>query len=393
MMAKNPSPNTRPLALYFHWPFCKSKCPYCDFNVHVAATVDHGLWRAAFEKSIEHHAALLPGRHVSSIFFGGGTPSLMEPQTVQTILAAVKKHWRTADDIEITLEANPTSFETEKFHHFRAAGINRVSLGVQSILDESLKFLGRTHDAAQAINAIQSASEIFDRVSFDLIYARPNQTLDGWRDELQRAIAISKGHLSLYQLTIERRTPFYFDHAQGKFSMPDEGLSADMYLLTRDITASAGLPAYEVSNHAAPGHESRHNMVYWRYGDYAGIGPGAHGRLTLGDEHKYAVREHAAPDIWLTRTLEMGHARTQMTSISQKDRAAEALITGLRLIHEGVPMERIAREAGADAMTVLNPARLGRAVAEGWVTFDGTILKTTREGLLRLNALIDFLTT
>lgn len=267
--------------IYIHWPFCKSKCPYCDFNSHVSERIEHSRWTAAYLKEIDVWADLTKGRVVDTVFFGGGTPSLMQADTVAEILAHIQKKWQVSNNWEVTLEANPTSFETEKFRDFYAAGVNRVSIGVQSLYEEDLKFLGREHSPDQARFAISEAQKIFSRVSFDLIYARPKQTLDAWRAELNEAIHMASGHMSLYQLTIEQGTPFHTRHARGEFKIPEQDLAADLFDMTQEMMSSAGMPAYEISNHAAEGQESRHNLIYWRYDDYAGIGPGAHGRLSL----------------------------------------------------------------------------------------------------------------
>lgn len=378
-----------PLAIYFHWPYCLSKCPYCDFNVHLAEIVDHAAWREAYLKSIYYYAKLMPDREVISVFFGGGTPSLMEPETVRAVLQTIRKSWPCASDMEVTLEANPTSVETEKFRKFAAAGINRVSLGVQSLNDEDLKFLGRKHDSAQALTAVKAAKDIFDRVSFDLIYARPEQTPDNWREELSRALELACGHMSLYQLTIERSTPFYFDHAQGKFAMPDDARAADFYAQTAEIMDRAGLPAYEVSNHARPGQESRHNLAYWRYGDYVGIGPGAHGRLTLNGD-KFAAREHSAPEIWLRKLREDGHARHPMEKLSPHARFTEALMMGLRL-REGASSDVLEKQGQRGIPEMLDMDRLDKLSSEGLLSYDEKAIRLTREGMLKLNAVIGFI--
>ena len=286
------------MGVYFHWPFCASKCPYCDFNAHVADNVSHERWRAAYQRAVSHYAEMLPDKRVVSIFFGGGTPSLMEPESVAAAIDAVRAGWPCSNTLEVTLEANPTSVEAAKLAAFREAGVNRVSLGVQALNDADLSFLGRAHDAAQAVHAIKISQEIFERVSFDLIYARPSQTLEGWRDELCRALDLARGHMSLYQLTIERSTPFYLRSKRGEFVMPGEAMGADFYHLTQDVTEEAGMPAYEVSNHAVAGQECRHNMIYWTGADYIGIGPGAHGRF-MRDGAAYASRDHHAPEVWL----------------------------------------------------------------------------------------------
>ncbi|MBU0858346.1 MAG: radical SAM family heme chaperone HemW [Alphaproteobacteria bacterium] len=322
--------------IYVHWPFCASKCPYCDFNSHVREKIDEDAWREAYLREMRHYAQLTPGRMVDSIFFGGGTPSLMSAQTTQAIIDEVVKCWHVKNDIEITLEANPTSVEAEKFKAFRQAGVNRVSLGIQALNDPDLKFLGRQHNAAEAVAAIKIAASTFDRFSFDLIYARPQHTVEAWQAELNEALNYAVGHLSLYQLTIEPGTPFHTQHARGDFTIPNEDEGAALYEVTQSVLSDRGMPAYEVSNHARPGEESRHNLVYWRYGDYVGIGPGAHGRLTL-DGVKHATRAHRAPEIWLERVQGGGHGAHPHETVAHNERLTEALMMGLRL-QEGVPL-------------------------------------------------------
>lgn len=374
--------------IYFHWPFCASKCPYCDFNVHVRDSIDHARWQAAYLTAIEHYAAMLPERRIDSIFFGGGTPSLMPPSMVGEIISAVQRHFRVSNDIEITLEANPTSVELEKFSEFALAGVNRVSLGVQSLRDDDLTFLGRNHDAGQAIKAIETARRVFDRFSFDLIYARPEQSLDNWRKELTQALDLASNHMSLYQLTIERSTPFYFDHAQGKFEMPPENLSADFYHLTQDIMGAAGMAAYETSNHAASEDDrSTHNMIYWRYDDYIGIGPGAHGRLSMAGE-KYATRDHHAPEQWLERVEKSGCGAHPFEAISKDSQRLEALMMGLRL-NEGMDLSAY---GDLDVEAALDMGRVKTSINESWLTHvPRERLSVSQEGMLRLNALIPFI--
>ena len=379
------------MGVYIHWPFCLSKCPYCDFNSHVRASIDQDDWQAAYVRAIEEYAAKLPGRIVQSIFFGGGTPSLMPPQTAEAIIYAIQKNWRVSNDVEITLEANPTSVEIEKFKDFRSAGVNRVSLGVQALNDAELKFLGREHSVAEAVRAIETARTVFDRYSFDLIYARPEQDLKSWERELGDAQQHFDGHLSLYQLTIERNTPFYMSHAQGEFSIPDQDLGADFYNLTQDVMEGFGLPAYEVSNHAKPGAESQHNMTYWRYGDYIGVGPGAHGRLRMNGQ-KYATREHQSPEIWLKNTLDCGGAAHPFEALDERSRFVEALMMGLRL-RGGVSVEDLERSSGAAGGVdrYLHQDKLKEARTQGWVEAGEDRLSLSREGWLRMNALIPYL--
>lgn len=373
-------------AVYVHWPFCKSKCPYCDFNSHVRERVDHDRWRAGLLRELDHYADLTAGRTVTSIFFGGGTPSLMEPATVGAIIDRVAQRWPVADGLEVTLEANPTSVEADKFRAFHTAGINRVSLGIQALDDASLKFLGRQHNAAEATGAIELAARTFDRFSFDLIYARPGQTVAAWQAELARALDYAVGHLSVYQLTIEEGTAFYPLHARGDLVLPDEELAGDLYEATQSQLTAAGLPAYEISNHARPGEESRHNLTYWRYGDYVGIGPGAHGRLTL-DGEKFATRAHRAPEIWLERVERHGHGAAAPDPIDRDARGTELLMMGLRL-SEGVRLARLVEEAGRSLDDFVDPAALSRLIDGGFLTRDADRLVATSEGLQRLNAVL-----
>ncbi len=375
--------------IYIHWPFCKSKCPYCDFNSHVSERIDHARWKAAYLKEIDYWASLTQGRIVDTVFFGGGTPSLMPSDTVADILAHIQKKWRVSNNWEVTLEANPTSFETEKFRDFYAAGVNRVSIGVQSLNPDDLKFLGREHSPDQARFAISEAQKIFPRVSFDLIYARPEQTVDAWRAELSEAIKIASGHMSLYQLTIEQGTPFHTRHARGEFKIPAQDLAADMFDLTQDMMAKAAMPAYEVSNHAAEGQESRHNLIYWQYHDYAGIGPGAHGRLTQGHQ-KFATRGHRAPDIWLGKVDTDGHGMHPFEPVDPVARYQEALMMGMRLC-TGVPIQRLVEAYGAPIDGLLSQQRIDILVKEGILESSQTHLKTTPQGFKCLNSVLAYL--
>lgn len=377
------------LALYIHWPFCAAKCPYCDFNSHVAETIDHKRWADAYEREIAYYAALTPGRVITSLFFGGGTPSLMKPEVVEHILWAAQKHWRMSNDVEITLEANPNSVEAEKFLGFRQAGVNRVSLGVQSFDVAALKFLGRLHSVREAIKALEISREIFGRFSFDLIYARPEQTLKDWRQELEIAKEYVGDHLSLYQLTIEPGTPFYSQHGRGEFRIPEEALAADFYETTQAVLGDIGLPAYEISNHARPGGESRHNMTYWRYGDYAGIGPGAHGRLTLA-EGKVATRGHRAPGKWVDLVEALGQGGHEYEALEPSERVTEALMMGLRL-HEGVPLSRLEREGGAPWPDFIDPKRRQALIDEGLLCDDADKIRATAAGVQRLNGVLRYL--
>jgi putative oxygen-independent coproporphyrinogen III oxidase len=363
-----------PFAVYVHWPFCLSKCPYCDFNSHVRhAKIDEARFVSAFEAELAATAERTPGRTVSTIFFGGGTPSLMQPATVQAILDAIGKHWSVTPDAEVTLEANPTSVEATRFRGYRTAGVNRVSLGVQALDDAVLKELGRLHTAQEALDAVAVARSIFDRYSFDLIYARPRQTLDSWSAELKRAIAEAAEHLSLYQLTIEPETPFFGLHRAGKLALPDEDLARDLYDLTQSVCAEAGLPAYEISNHARPGSECQHNLIYWRGHDYAGVGPGAHGRLSI-DGRRYATETEKRPEAWLARVEANGHGLIVDEKLTPGEQADEFLLMGLRLA-EGIDLSRYTVLSGRD----LDPQRLS-------FLRDGGAIEVTDDGRLRVTA-------
>ena len=361
-----------PFAVYVHWPFCLSKCPYCDFNSHVRhGGYDEAGYVRAIEAELAASAARTPGRTVSSIFFGGGTPSLMQPQSVQAILDTIGKHWSVATDVEVSLEANPTSVEATRFRGYRTAGVNRVSLGVQALDDIALKELGRLHSAQEALDAVKVARSIFDRYSFDLIYARPRQSLDAWSLELKRAIAEAAEHLSLYQLTIEPGTPFFGLHKAGKIAVPDDDHGRNLYDLTQTICDDAGLPAYEISNHARPGAECRHNLVYWRGHDYAGVGPGAHGRITI-DGRRYATETEKRPESWLALVAQQGHGLTIDEKLTPAETADEYLLMGLRLA-EGIEPERFTAIAGR----TLDPERIS-------FLRDGGAVETTADGRLRV---------
>lgn len=373
---------TSELALYIHWPFCVSKCPYCDFNSHVRESVDQEAWRAALLADLAHEAAILPGRELTSIFFGGGTPSLMAPDTVAALIEAAAGHWRFAEDIEITLEANPSSVEASRFGDLAHAGINRVSLGLQALEDEALAFLGRAHDAAEGLAALDVAQASFARVSFDLIYARPGQSEAAWQAELARALAFRTAHLSLYQLTIEPGTRFATLAAKGALSIPDSDEGAALFELTRALCAKAGLSAYEISNHARPGEESRHNLTYWRYGDYAGVGPGAHGRRSGA-----ATQRRRKPENWLDAVARNGHGIESETSLDPATRAAEALLMGLRL-GEGIDSARFETRTGVPLDAALDPVGLAECVSLGLVERDARGLHCTEAGFLVLDALL-----
>ena len=370
--------------IYLHWPFCASKCPYCDFNSHVRhAPVDQPRFLRAFAREIAHVAGLTPGRTVSSIFLGGGTPSLMAPATVAGLLDAVAGAWAVAPDVEVTLEANPTSVEAERFRGYRAAGVNRVSLGVQALDDADLRALGRLHTVAEAMRAVETATSAFERVSFDLIYARPGQTPDAWRSELSGAVARAAEHLSLYQLTIEPGTPFHGLAHAGRLVPPDDDAARALYDVTQEVCERAGLPAYEISNHAREGARSRHNLLYWRYGEYAGIGPGAHGRLVLPEGRTGTVTERA-PEAWAERVERDGHGIVAWEPLSAEDQGDEFLMMGLRL-SEGIEPARYAALKGRP----IDAVRLANLVADGLVAVhaDGRIAATVR-GAPVLNAVV-----
>jgi putative oxygen-independent coproporphyrinogen III oxidase len=378
------------LGLYVHWPFCVAKCPYCDFNSHVRAEIDQPDWRAAYLRALETEAARLEShgakRKLSSIFFGGGTPSLMEPATTAAIIETAQRLFGFEDGIEITLEANPNSVEAARFAGFRDAGVNRVSLGVQAFDDASLKFLGRAHSAAEARAAIETALNSFPRMSFDLIYARPGQSFADWSRELDAALAYGTSHLSLYQLTIEKGTPFYAAHKRGEFALPDEETAAALFEATQVRLAAAGLAAYEISNHARPGEESRHNLIYWRSDDYIGVGPGAHGRLTLGGKAFATLRKHK-PEDWLAQVAKDGLGVMEETLVSPRERLAEMLMMGLRLT-EPIPRARFVRIAGEQPEQALERRRLQRLIDGGFLQLDPTGLSSTGEGRQRLNAVL-----
>ena len=370
--------------VYVHWPFCLSKCPYCDFNSHVRHTaIDQDRFARAFAREIETTAARIGARTVSSIFLGGGTPSLMQPQTVGAILDAIGKHWHVASDVEVSLEANPTSVEATRFAGYHTAGVNRVSLGVQAMDDASLKMLGRLHTAEEAMKAVAIARQAFTRYSFDLIYARPDQTPAMWTEELTRAIGEAAEHLSLYQLTIEEGTPFFGLHAAGKLKTPDEGLARTLYDVTQEVCARHGLPAYEISNHARPGAECRHNLVYWRGQEYAGIGPGAHGRLDI-DGIRHAIATDKRPEAWLMRVESNGHGVMTDDELNREERADEFLLMGLRLA-EGIDPKRYAAISGRP----LDPRRIALLREEGAIIVDGDgRLRVTQDGFPVLDAVV-----
>lgn len=370
--------------IYIHWPFCAAKCPYCDFNSHVRhQPVDQARYVKAFEAELASMRARTGPREVSSIFIGGGTPSLMQPQTVGAVLEAVAKNWTVPAGIEVTLEANPSSVEAGRFRGYRAAGVNRVSLGVQALNDADLKFLGRLHDVEQAFQAIGLAREIFPRLSFDLIYARPGQTPDAWARELEQAIGHAADHLSLYQLTIEEGTRFHMLYAAGKFQIPDQDHAAELYAVTQAVTAARGLPAYEISNHARPGAESRHNLIYWRYGEYVGVGPGAHGRF-IEDGKRIVTFTEKLPETWLDLVETHGNGVVGGEVLTRNEEADEFLLMGLRLA-EGIDLARYEALAGRS----LPNKRLSVLQEEGLVAPIGNSrLRATPAGMVVLDALV-----
>ena len=370
--------------VYVHWPFCAAKCPYCDFNSHVRHVApDQNRYAAAFAREIQSFAAKTPGRTVSSIFLGGGTPSLMDPVTVGRILDAIGAHWTLADGVEVTLEANPSSVEAERFRGYRAAGVNRVSLGVQALNDRDLRFLGRLHGVEEALQAVEIARSTFPRLSFDLIYARPGQSPADWAGELRSAIERAADHLSLYQLTIEPNTPFHALHAAGKLSVPSEPEAAILYEVTQEVCDAAGLPAYEISNHARPGAECRHNLVYWRYGEYVGTGPGAHGRL-VGTDGRVATANEPLPERWLAKVESGGDGLLSDDRLTRDEAGDEMLLMGLRLA-EGIDLARYRTIAGR----IPKPENVADLTSHGMVEKTPTNrLRATRAGFFVLNAIV-----
>ena len=370
--------------IYLHWPFCLAKCPYCDFNSHVRhQAVDQPRFAAAFDREMATLRARTGPREVTSIFLGGGTPSLMQPATVAALLDGIARHWSVAANIEVTLEANPTSVEAERFRGYRSAGVNRVSLGIQALNDRDLRRLGRLHSVDEAKAAIRLARDLFPRMSFDLIYARPDQSIAAWRDELREAIGLAADHLSLYQLTIEEGTQFYNLWRAGKLVTPDPDHAAALYEETQRVTAEHGLPAYEISNHAVPGRESQHNLVYWRYGEYVGIGPGAHGRF-IENGHRSVTITEKHPETWLEKVETLGHGIIEEEQLNGEQQGDEYLLMGLRL-REGIDLDRYARMTGHR----LDPQRLARMGADGLIENLGpSHIRATAEGALVLNSLV-----
>lgn len=378
---------TRAAALYIHWPFCKSKCPYCDFNSHVRDGVDQKRWRDALLQELAWFADHSPYTHLSSIFFGGGTPSLMPPSTAEALIRFAQDRWKTEGNLEITLEANPTSVEAERFADFRAAGVNRVSLGVQSLRERDLQFLGRQHNAAQAQEAIRLARTIFPRYSFDLIYARPEQTPESWKEELNEALELAEGHLSVYQLTIEEGTQFHHLYHAKKFSLPEEEEAEDMYFQTQEILEARGLPAYETSNHAKPGEECQHNLVYWRYQPYLGIGPGAHGRAHINASDLHATECVRSPEAWLQQVENTGHGMLHSHALGAKDIREEMLMMNLRL-REGLSLDAWKAATGLDGDALLPSASLAKLQSLGLVEVSSNRLLATKKGRFLLNSII-----
>jgi oxygen-independent coproporphyrinogen-3 oxidase len=374
------------LALYIHWPFCLKKCPYCDFNSHVRERIPEDAMVAALRRELAFEAERVGPRKLTSIFFGGGTPSLLSPENVAALIGDARRLFTVAEDIEVTLEANPTSVEAGRFRGYAQAGVNRISIGVQSLDDLSLRFLGREHSAAQAVAAVALGRKIFPRVSFDLIYARPGQDVAGWKAELRTALALAADHLSLYQLTIEPGTKFATAYARREIVLPAEDLAAELYDATAEAAGAFGLEQYEISNYAKPGGESRHNLAYWRYEDYAGIGPGAHGRLTLAGELK-AVSRHRAPEIWAEMVADKGHGVTVEDVIGRQDRAREALLMGLRLA-QGVSAPRFLARTGVVLWDAVDAGILADCVEAGYLTVTKTALVATVEGRKRLDAVL-----
>ncbi len=364
--------------IYIHWPFCEAKCPYCDFNSHVAKTIDHQAWQRAYTDEIAKAGAETPGRVVKSIFFGGGTPSLMRPETVEAVIRDIRSTWPVANDLEVTLEANPSSVEADRFAAYRDAGVNRVSLGVQSLIDRDLQGLGRLHTAAEARKALDIAIDTFERVSFDLIYGRQDQTLGDWEAELKTALSLPVDHLSLYQLTIEAETAFGARYRAGKLpGLPDDDFGADLYQLTQELCGAAGMRAYEVSNHAKDGAESRHNKIYWQYGDYLGIGPGAHGRLTVNGK-RYATEHTRAPGHWLD-----GDRECVREPLTQTEQAEEFLMMGLRL-RDGIDRNRYRALAGRD----LPQHAVSELEDQGLLDVSEDRITITNQGFILINEIL-----
>lgn len=377
------------LGLYIHWPFCVSKCPYCDFNSHVRAKISTDLWRVAYLKDLDHFHKMTEGRTITSIFFGGGTPSLMPPELIEAILTHVHKKWDVAPNLEITLEANPNSVDQGRFQGYRQAGVNRLSLGIQSFQPETLKFLGRAHSVSEAHRALEIVQKTFDRYSFDLIYAHPNHTPAEWMRELETALPYAKEHLSLYQLTIEPNTAFYQKYHRGDWVLPDEKTSVQFYEQTDALLAAHGIDRYEISNYARTGAESQHNLTYWKYEDYIGVGPGAHGRLTLAGE-KHALRQHRVPEMWLKKVEEDGAALTHKIKLEKKESFQETLLMGARL-SEGVPLERLEQWIDKPFWAHVGAEKKQHLEDEGYLFPMQDRLCLTKAGQIRLNSVLDYI--
>lgn len=377
------------IGIYIHWPFCMSKCPYCDFNVYLDNKHDASLWLDAYLKSIRTYSNLMPGREIVSIYFGGGTPSLMKPNEVEAIINEIQNGWPIANNVEITLEANPTSSEIDKFKSFRKVGVNRLSLGVQSLRDDVLKFLGRLHSSEDVLRAIKIADNIFERFSFDLIYALPEQTLTQWRHDLEKTIPYMKGHLSAYQLTIKQDTAFEKQEARGDFALPETDLAADFYNLTNDIMAQHNMPAYEISNYGSAGHESKHNMIYWHYQDYIGVGAGAHGRIHV-NEQKYATKDHMKPSDWLNAVNENGHGSVPYEKLTPKDQFEEMLMGGLR-ITSGVDLKRAQAITGLPIEECIDVVKVQVLQNQGWLEYKNSQIIPNREAWLRTDSILPFI--
>ncbi|MFT6106039.1 MAG: oxygen-independent coproporphyrinogen-3 oxidase [Rickettsiales bacterium] len=380
--------NSKPLSLYIHYPFCKSKCPYCDFNSHVSDKIDQDGFLRGYLNELRHFAPSLQNRNIKTIFFGGGTPSLMPTYFVEKILEEVSKIWNIDENCEITLEANPTSFEAEKFKDFKSSGINRLSIGIQSLNDTDLKFLGREHSASEAIKTIQTASQIFENYSFDLIYGRPNQNLESWEKELKRAIDLSANHLSLYQLTIEKGTPFYRQYLNKEFILPDEDLAADLYQMTNEITARNGLELYEISNYAKSGWQSRHNLAYWKSEDYLGIGAGAHSRVYFdGEKARRELMMFHQPDSWLKKSLENGAAIQTNQTIDPDELLEEVVLMGLRL-KEGIRNSVFQKHFGKNIDDIFDVEKLNDLIKNEMIFIDSDVIKITPNNLVLTNGII-----
>lgn len=380
-----------PLGIYIHWPFCVSKCPYCDFNSHIAKSIDLNRWTSAYLNELNFSYSQTPNHTVQTIFFGGGTPSLMPPQLMETIIENIHTLWKCSSNLEVSFEANPTSVESKKFKDFKNAGANRVSIGIQALNDKDLQFLGRPHNLSEGVNAIETAKANFDRISFDLIYARPQQTLEHWRQELRCALTLEPSHISLYQLTIEPGTAFYTSYSRGDFQLPSENLSAELYESTEAILNEHNLSAYEVSNYAQSGEECRHNLMYWNYQDYIGIGPGAHGRITTTGG-KISTRRHRAPDKWLQQCLQKKHGQHENTLLHPKDEVIELMLMGLRL-RKGVSLSQFLKLSSNVMPNHYFGEKWDQLVNTQLITLKDDYIRTTASGFLKTNSILNYLFT